>query len=50
MVVMRHAALRALEQHIIWQQFIMKVETTAKAGAKSKPKPSQSLDAWHSKK
>jgi hypothetical protein len=50
MVVVRHAALRVPVQQIIWQEFIMKSETTAKAGAKSKAKPSQSLDAWHAKK
>jgi hypothetical protein len=36
MRVMRHAALHAQQQHIVWQQVIMKVQNTSPAGPLSK--------------
>jgi hypothetical protein len=36
---MRHAALHAQEQHIIWQQVIMKVQNTSPAAPLSKGLP-----------
>jgi hypothetical protein len=36
---MRHAALHVQGQHIIWQQFLMKLDDTFAAPQKSKENP-----------
>jgi len=50
MGVIRHAALRAHEQHTIWQQVIIKIENTLQSAFKSKEDRQDNLDASHSKK
>jgi hypothetical protein len=47
---MQHAALHRHEQHIIWQQFIMKVKDTFWAALLSKGAVLKRLDASYSKK
>jgi hypothetical protein len=47
---MRHAALHAQKQHIVWQQVIMKAQNTFPAAPLSKGTTLQSLDALHPKK
>ena len=39
MVVMQHAALHGQEQHIFWQQIIMKAKNTLRAFPMSKERP-----------
>jgi hypothetical protein len=50
MVAQRHAALRNLVQHIIWQQVFMKPQNTVTIAPMSKDRPSQHLDAAYRKK
>jgi len=50
MGIVQHAALHVHGQHIIWQQFFMKLKDTFPAALLSKGTVLQSLDALHSKK
>jgi len=56
MGIVQHAALHAQQQHIVWQQVLMKLNNTFRAAPLSKGKPSkhwmqriQKSNQWESK-